>query len=83
MWPFSKAKARPKGRLTDDQAKAVTRIFYRDHEVTCWYACARLSAGDDVRIAAASKAEAIALADVLAREVLQKSGRILLAQNGT
>ena len=77
MWPFSKTKGPPKDWLTESQAKEVARIFYRDHDANCWYACAMLARGDGVRIAAPSRAEAIELANALADEVFLKSGRRL------
>ncbi len=78
MWPFSKRQARPPGWLTDAQARDVVRIYYRDHDANCWYACALLASGEGVRIAASS--EAMTTAHSLREEVALKSGRTLPVQ---
>ena len=78
MWPFTKSKECPKSWLTERQAREVVRIFYRDHDSR--YACARLPAQDDLRIAASSKEEARKLADALAEEIFPRTGRRLQAR---
>ena len=80
MWPFTKSKECPKSWLTESQAREVVRIFYRDHDSNCWYACARLPAQDDLRIAASSKEEARKLADALAEEIFLRTRRRLPAR---
>lgn len=82
MWPFSKPKAKADGWLTPEQARAVTQVFYAEHDANCWYACARLPGGEGVRIATSSKEEAIELAGALVSEIAAKSGRSLAAGEG-
>jgi hypothetical protein len=82
MWPFSKTEEPPREWLTPEQAKAVTRIFYADHDANCWYACALLPSREGVRLAVSSEAEAIETATALAQEVLAKSGRTLAVEAG-
>jgi hypothetical protein len=80
MWPFSKSETRPEGWLTVSQARKVTKVFYRDHDVNCWYACAQWPNDDGIRIATASKADALRIANDLVAEVFLKSGRRLEAR---
>lgn len=62
-----------------DKVRRVTRIYYADHELDNWFACAQLTAGGNVdyRLATASRSEAIATARAMAAEVLQATGRII------
>lgn len=82
MWPFKKREVGPEDWLSPEQARAVVKIFYADHDANCWYACARLPNGDGVRVAASSPEEAMSLAAALASEVRSKSGRVIAVEAG-
>jgi hypothetical protein len=82
MWPFGKRRTDPDHHewLSVAEAQRVVRIHYRDKDEGCWLASAEFENTDPalaLAIATPSKEEAIELAQSLAKEVLEKSGRVV------
>jgi hypothetical protein len=77
MWRFGKPGEHRSQLPSDAQVGAVVDIVVGERDLGCWFASARLSDGNAVRLAASSREEAQQCAEAFAAEVRQRCGKTM------